>query len=260
MTGCATDKTEEKRYGPWTFPNKQPDEKTTKKMLREALKIAIKFIMRNHIYKCDDAIKKQTKGGPIGLELTGELASIFMTWWDKELLRKLEEIGVEVLMYKRYIDDINVIFVAPDSNQEFIINEEGQGELVRNEARTKGKEENGMEILQKVGNTIHSSIKVKTDYPSAHSDNKLPLLDIKMWNENKTDTDGNMRTVILHEFYAKDVASKSVIHAASAMPPNTRRTVLTQEVLRILLRCSPLLPLGMYSQPYQHIHAKDAIL
>ena len=145
-------------------------------------------------------------------------------------------------MYKRYIDDINVIFVAPDSNQEFIVNEGGQGELVRNEASTKGKEENGMEILQKVGNTIHSSIKVKTDYPSAHSDNKLPLLDIKMWNENKTDTDGNMRTVILHEFYAKDVASKSVIHAASAMPPNTRRTVLTQEVLRILLRCSPLLP------------------
>ena len=171
---------EDKRYAPWVLHNKTPDEQTSKKMLREALKIAIKFIMRNHIYRFDDDVRKQKEGGPIGLELTGELASIFMTWWDKELLRKLEEIGIEVLMYKRYIDDINVVFTAPDSNLEHTINNEGQGVLVVSENRAMNKEENGMQILQSVGNSIHSSIKVKTDYPAAHDDHKLPLIDIKM--------------------------------------------------------------------------------
>ena len=43
---------------------------------------------------------------------------------------------------------------------------------------------------------------------------------------------------MLHEFYYKDVASKSVINARSALPRSCKRTILTQEVLRILLNCS----------------------
>ena len=39
---------------------------------------------------------------------------------------------------------------------------------------------------------------------------------------------------MLHEFYYKDVASKSVINARSALPWSCKRTILTQEVLRIL--------------------------
>ena len=40
----------------------------------------------------------------------------------------------------------------------------------------------------------------------------------------------------------KPVSSKSVINNRSAMPLKDRRTVITQEILRIVLRCSPLLP------------------
>ena len=46
----------------------------------------------------------------------------------------------------------------------------------------------------------------------------------------------------MHEYYYKDVATRSVVNAKSSLPWSTKRTVLTQEVLRILLRCSPLLP------------------
>ena len=168
----------------------QADEKAIKKMFSEALKIAIRYIMKNHIFKFDDVIKKQSKGGAIGNELTGELAAIIMTWWDKELLRKLEELNIEVLLYKRYVDDVNIIFVAPDAKTEYITNDEGRGQLVFNEGREVGKEENGMIILKKVGNTIHNSIQVKTDYPSLHTDNKLLLLDIKRWIEDLKDMNG----------------------------------------------------------------------
>ena len=54
-------------------------------------------------------------------------------------------------------------------------------------------------------------------------------------NENKQ-TKG---AKILHEFYLKDVASKSTVHARSAMSWKDKRTIITQELLRILLRCSP---------------------
>ena len=51
-----------------------------------------------------------------------------------------------------------------------------------------------------------------------------------------------MASVIIYEFYAKEIASKVVINARSAMSASVKRTELTQEVLRVLLNCSPLLP------------------
>ena len=47
---------------------------------------------------------------------------------------------------------------------------------------------------------------------------------------------------MLHEFFSKDVSSKCVIGARSAIPWNSKRTILTQEVLRILLKSCTDLP------------------
>ena len=43
---------------------------------------------------------------------------------------------------------------------------------------------------------------------------------------------------ILYEHYEKGIATKAVIHATSAILFKMKRTVLTQEMLRILLHCS----------------------
>ena len=60
-------------------------------MITEALRIIIKFIMKNHIYQFDNKIHKQEEGGAIGVELTGELAQIFMIWWTKQFQNKVTE-------------------------------------------------------------------------------------------------------------------------------------------------------------------------
>ena len=87
-----------------------------------------------------------------------------------------------------------------------------------------------------IGDRIHSSIQLEADYPAKYEDRKVPILDLKVWvNEDNQ---------IIHEYYMKPVASKAVINNRSAMPLRDRRTVITQEILRILLRCSPLLPCG----------------
>ena len=43
---------------------------------------------------------------------------------------------------------------------------------------------------------------------------------------------------ILYEHYEKDMATKMLIHAESAISLRVKRTVLTQEMLRVLLHCS----------------------
>ena len=94
-----------------------------------------------------------------------------------------------------------------------------------------------MKFLQSVANSIHPSIRMTIDYPSKHVEGKVPMLDVKMWIEKV----GDVRRII-YEHYEKEMATKSVIHAASAIPFKMKQTVLTQEMLRILLHCSRDMP------------------
>ena len=72
------------------------------------MKIALDLVLKNHVYQFNNTVRKQSDGGPIGLDLTEVIAKIFMGWWDQQLLRKLRENGLSVSLYKRYVDDINM--------------------------------------------------------------------------------------------------------------------------------------------------------
>ena len=197
-------------------------------MLAKAIEVAINATMKSHVYKFDGEIKQQKEGGAIGLELTGELAGVFMSWWDKELKKRLKEDGMDIILYKRYVDDINII-VSVKINPADDPNEESMDKRV-------------IERIKEIGNQIHPSIQLEADYPSKYEDKKVPILDVKVWvdDDNK----------ILHEYYSKSVSSKAVIDRRSAMPLKDKRTVLTQDILRIILRCSPLLP---WEKTVEHI-------
>ena len=43
----------------------------------------------------------------------------------------------------------------------------------------------GMAMFQRIGNGIDASIKLETDVPSKHRDGKMPLLDVKVWIEER---------------------------------------------------------------------------
>ena len=112
ITGSVLEEKKEKRFMSWKPASEQPDEVATRRMLTEALRVVLTFIMKNHVYKFDGTVRKQAKGGAIGLELTGVLAQIFMVWWDREFKARVERLGIPLYMYKRYVDDINVIVGA----------------------------------------------------------------------------------------------------------------------------------------------------
>ena len=221
ITGQAFSSAAGKREGMWYAPKHQkPDKQTLKKMIGKAIEVGINTVMRNHVYKFAGEMRVQKQGGAIGLELTGEIAGVFMSWWDRKMRSVIEENGIKTVMYKRYVDDINLIV----------------------EVKKDVMEDDLWKRIKEMGDSIHESIQLEADYPYRYPDQKVPILDIKVW----VDTEGK----VMHEYYSKPVSSKSVIDAKSAMPFKDRRTVLTQDLLRIILRCSPELP---WKQTRQHI-------
>lgn len=225
------------RFQPWIPPVSTPNEREQRVMLTEALKVGMMVVMNNHTYTFNKKVYRQQSGGSIGLELTGNIAQVFMIWWDSEFKLRLNEAGIVSRLIKRYVDDINL---AVDElpvgtryeNGTLLVKEDKVSEdlLIPADMRT-------MAIVKQIGNSIHPSIQLETDCPSNHGDGKMPILDLKVWVQNIGGTNR-----IIHEFYAKDVSSKAVINAKSAFSWRQKRTVLTQEVLRVLLNCSPDVP------------------
>ena len=136
-------------------------------------------------------------------------------------------------MDTRYVDDINVALPPVANGSRYINNNIVVTPAGIAEDENRCSDEITMRLLQCVGNSIHSSIQLEIDYPSHHADKKMPTLDVKIWVEKI-----NNQSRVLYEHYAKPMSTKAVIYARSAMDWRTKRTVLTQEALRVILNCS----------------------
>ena len=229
---------EEDRYRPWLFPDISEISMAAKrKLITEALRIVLLTLLKTHTYDFAGILKRQKEGGPIGLQLTGVVAQVFMVWWDRELKRRLDEIDFRMKMHQRYVDDTNV------AAKETAIGARYDGErLIANETtiaedESEPPDKRTMQILQAVASYIHPSIRLTIDYPSKHADRKVPMLDVKMWMLEIGD-----EKKIAYEHYEKKITTKAVIHAKSAITTQVKRTVLSQEVLRILLHCNTYVP------------------
>ena len=217
----------EERFKAWIKPREAPGETEQRIMLTEALKIVLEVIMRNHIYNFNDIMRRQKEGGAIGMDITGELAKVFMTWWDKQMLQRLRELEIDPVLYKRYVDDINVAVDQVDEDSAMIRHGINGQVNIENDKKT-------FNVIRRIGNEIHRSIELTDDVPSDHVDRKVPILDLKCWVE-EVENEGGRRYMLLHEFYMKDVSSKAVIHREAALSLSSKRTILTQECLRILM-------------------------
>ena len=209
-------------------------------MFKEALRIALMLIMKNHTYEFNGEIRRQARGGPIGLDLTGTVAKIYMKWWDGQLKGRLADIGILLKLYERYVDDIVIAMKAIAEGARYRDGEIWITEETREMDRVVPRDKRTFEFVRAVANTIHPSIQVKVDVPSDHEDQKLPALDLKVWIDEVAVGDSFKRKII-HEHYVKDIASKYVIEEQSAMPIHKKRQILTQMCLRVLLNNSQYL-------------------
>ena len=204
------------------------------------------------------------------MELTGVVAQVLMVWWDRQFKERLRQVNQQLNLHERYVDDSNVVTMAVErgaryDGERLIVSEETfqQDEGIPADKRT-------MLVLQEIASHIHPSIRLTIDYPSNNTDGKVPMLNVKMWIE-----DINARRQIMYEHYEKPMSTKAVINARSALPMQTKRTVLSQEMLNILLHCSDQLPwesvcthinkfmkklqYSGYTQPFRYNVAKSAL-
>ena len=217
ITGCGTKDNKNERWECWRKPERTPGGDEVKKMIVEALGIAMKTIFR-----FNDEIRKQASGGAIGVKAAGDIASLFMCWWDKEFLRKVNEILKELNLYLRYVDDEYIIC-------EVIPENEGN--------RDQGKDERTMKELQRIGNQIHPSIQVTVDYPSNNPNGRMPVLDTEHWLE-EIEIDGAKRTQVMHSHYSKPMANPYVIHRNSAISDRSKLNILTADLVRVMRNVS----------------------
>ena len=96
------------------------------------------------------------------------------------MVKKLEENGMESRVYKRYMDDINVIMNASAAGLGFeegnVIQDENFAQIEQNLEPYK----RCMLLFQSIGNSMHPSIRLEVDYPSRHEDGRLLILDLKV--------------------------------------------------------------------------------
>ena len=82
---------------------------------------------------------------------------------------------------------------------------------------------------------------MEDDLPSRYPDSKLPILDMKVWLDDK----GNAR----YTHYEKPTASKQIISIRSAHSRSCKRSVHVNELVRRMLNISPSLSWAEYMAP-----------
>ena len=157
FTSSGSDLNEVERVKPWTFKKKIPNEYIKKLMFCQAIGILVVETITNHGYQYNSKIFKQEEGGAIGLELVGVVASIYMCWWDKQLIARTNDAQLILRLYKRYVDDGNVIV---------------------DDMQTNTTDEEVIKKVSKIANTIDACIQSTYDYGSKYEDGRVPMLDL----------------------------------------------------------------------------------
>ena len=201
FTASGTSSNRDVRWKNWIEPTEEPEDNTL--MVVYAIGITLKYTLANHICSFNNVLYKQLRGGAIGVGIAGDVATLMMVWWDRQLKAQFTNFR----MYGRYVDDIDLV------------------------VETDCDDKTTMEHIQEVANTIHPSIQVSIDYPTNHDDGRLPVLDTKQWIEGGK---------LLHTFYSKSMSSKYVIMSSSAVPVQSKHHILVSDLLRVMRSVSPL--------------------
>ena len=209
-------------------PIRIPNAAEERKLLGKVIEIMIIAGMTNHVYRFNNTIRIQIDGGPIGLSLTGQVADCYMIDWDLKFLKKLEEYKMTPSLYSRFKDDILIATQRLENGTRIV-----EGKIIIDEVKKKKDEVKSgsnvtFEVLKDIAEEIDPMLKFTIDTPCNYKDGKLPVLDVKV-NINVKE---NYR--MDYEFYEKPTKHPKVILANSALSMAQKRTILTQECLRVM--------------------------
>ena len=194
-------------------------------------------------------LESRSRGGPIGLKLTGEIADCIMIDWDNKLLTKLKHSEITPEIYTRFKDDIQIVTESLEKGSllmedKIIVDEKKKAEDIDiSDSKVT------MGVIQTIANAIDPMIQLTIETPCNYPNGKMPVLDV-MVNVNCME---NNR--IDFEFFEKPTKNPRVILVDSAMSLAQKRTILTQEFLTRLR--NTIIELGVEIQKIQLDFQKD---
>ena len=221
LVSSGTSKNVKKRWSGWTQSKHKPkNDSEIRRMVALALAKSLEVTLYNHIFCFENKLYRQTKGGAIGVGIAGDVANLFMVWWDHQLKMNLDDEGIKVRMYSRYVDDINIVC---ETTGKEVGEETADGRV--------------MTYIKRIANKIHESIQVTIDYPSNHMNGRMPVLDLEQWIE-EVEVEGTSKYQILHSHYMKNIASQNIVHKESALSMQTKISILVSDLVRVMRNVS----------------------
>ena len=222
ITGSGSERNESKRWKCRNKSGNKPNKEQQRKMMTTALGVAMRTTLKNHIFVFNGEVRKQSKGGAIGVKAAGDIAGLFMIWWDRKFKEKVREEGLQMKMYTRYVDDETIVCKAFEETSE---------------NREEEPDKRTMKKMQEIANSIHPSIQMTTDYPSKNENGRLPILNTEQWIED-IEIDGQVKRLILYSHFSKPMANKYVVLENSALASKSKENILVADLLTVMMNVS----------------------
>ena len=133
--------------------------------------------MSNHHYTFDGNIRRQSDGGSIGVDLTGEIVRNVMSWWDIIFVKLVGKFGISLELYKRYVDDSLEALPPINVGWDYCTRLK---KLVHNDNVTDNDSPcvRTAKVLQKIAISIYKEIQMTYDTPALHENGRLPIRDL----------------------------------------------------------------------------------
>ena len=215
---------------------------TVRKLCSVVLQIAVLNIFQQHCYCFYGNIYKQVEGCPIGLKLSGIVARLIMDSWAKTFMATLDRAGMELQLFIKYVDDVNLITrklsvgTKWNSDKTKLIHDTTT--QCQDSGNTKTELQTTYDIVLEAANNIYKYLDFTIDTPEQHHNLRVPMLDLETWVAQYETLEGKPYSQIMYGYYKKTVTSNRVIHAESAYTWRNKTTSLIMEVFRRLRNCS----------------------
>ena len=168
----------------------------------------------------------------------------FSSHYKKHLLKIASNNDLDLFFYARYVDVGNMAGVPLHPGRRWLI-EPWAGSFGGKMVMMEDKILEDLEVpadartmreIRKMGNSINQMIQLEEDFPSKSEDQKMPILDLKVW-VRQVEVEQRQVSKLYYHYYRKPMSNWILFPAMSAMPSSMKRTALTQYGLRILRNC-----------------------
>ena len=200
----------------WKTKDVPNNEITRRKLCSLVLQIAVLNIFQQHCYTFNGTTYKQLEGCPIGLKLTGIIARIIMDSWARKFISTLDNAGIELHLFIKYVDDVNLVVQRVTTKTGSFWNRNMTSICQIQQTITDSDNNTTYKILLETANSIYKYLDFTIDTVENHPTSRVPMLDLQTWVETFQNLEGKLYSQVLYSYYEKPVTSSRVTQASSA--------------------------------------------